>query len=458
MKNRVLTILAVCCLWVYPLILAQAGTDTSSSSQVGTDTSPSSQVGTDTSSSSHVGTDTSSGLNWHFAGYSKYQFNYTGYPANSVFNEALGDSSLDNNVNLRLKFSATGDYLDFKADYQFIALYADTLELSRDFPAAAIPLNRLISDDRRWWDLTHSIKDQGKQAVIQRLDRLNIGFTGEKTVWRFGRQAISWGNGMLFTPMDIFNPFDPAAVDKEYKPGDDMLYGQYLFNSGNDLQMVAVVRRNPHNGNVESEQSSLAVKYHGFIGMNEYDLLLAEHYGDPLLGLGGNVNIGGAVWRGDLTWAESGQGGTLSLVTSISWSWLWGGKNVSGLLEYYYNGFGQDNGNYSTSELAGNPELLKRIGRGELFSLGRNYLATSVTIEISPLFMLIPNVFVNLEDPSALLQLVGRYDWKQNLQLLAAINIPLGSNGSEYGGIPAALEDKYLSTNPGVFAQLAWYF
>ncbi|MBE9549486.1 MAG: hypothetical protein IMF09_08795 [Proteobacteria bacterium] len=108
-----------------------------------------------------------------------------------------------------------------------------------------------------------------------------------------------------------------------------MLYGQYLFNSGNDLQMVAVVRRNPHNGNVESERSSLAVKYHGFLGMNEYYLLLAEHYGGPLIGLGGIVNVGGAVWRGDLTWTDSGHSSNLSLVTSLSWSWVWGGKEVN---------------------------------------------------------------------------------------------------------------------------------
>ena len=58
--------------------------------------------------------------------------------------------------------------------------------------------------------------------------------------------------------MDVFNPFDPAAVDKEYKTGDDMLYGQYLLNNGNDMQGVAMVRRNPLNRRCGSDQSSLA--------------------------------------------------------------------------------------------------------------------------------------------------------------------------------------------------------
>ena len=40
----------------------------------------------------------------------------------------------------------------------------------------------------------------------------------------------------MFNAMDIFNPFDPAAVDTEYKVGDDMFYGQYLFNDWRYLE------------------------------------------------------------------------------------------------------------------------------------------------------------------------------------------------------------------------------
>ena len=395
---------------------------------------------------------------WTFGGHAKYQFIYTSYPDNSSFDQILGDHSLDNNLEVRLKFSADRKRWDFRADYQFIAVYSDTLELSRHLPGTAIPINNVISDDRRWWNLTHTIEDEGKKAVVQRLDRLSAGYTGEHAVVRFGRQAISWGNGLIFTPMDIFNPFDPAAVDKEYKSGDDMLYGQYLFNNANDLQGVAVVRRNPRNGDVESDQSSLAFKYHGFLGMNEYDLLIAEHFGDQILGIGGIHDIGGAVWRGDLTWTDTEEDSVFSLATSISYSWTWAGKNISGLLEYYYNGFGQRDSDYSLNDLADNPELIKRLERGELFTLGRNYLAASLSVEISPLFILIPNFFVNLEDPSTFVQIVAQYDWKQDLLILAALNIPIGPDGSEYGGIEAPADDQYFSTGPSIFAQLAWYF
>ena len=50
------------------------------------------------------------------------------------------------------------------------------------------------------------------------------------------------------------------------------------------------------------------------------------------------------------------------------------------------------------------------------------------------------------------------FDIKQNLQILAAVNLPVGSNGTEYGGIESTVDGLYLSSGPGLFAQLAWYF
>ena len=92
--------------------------------------------------------------------------------------------------------------------------------------------------------------------------------------------------------MDILNPFDPAAVDKEYKLGDDMLYGQFLRDNGDDLQGVAVFRRNLETGDVDADWSSFALKYHGLSGAGEFDLLAALHFDDPLVAGGGNLAFG----------------------------------------------------------------------------------------------------------------------------------------------------------------------
>jgi len=320
-----------------------------------------------------------SSTQWSFGGHTKYQYIHTRIPEDSVLQSISGDSMQDHNLEVRLKVAARRERWDFDTHIQFLTVHSDTLSGFRDLPQIIFPGAGIINDDRRWFNLSHELTNEGKNATLLRLDRISVAYTSDKTVIRFGRQAISWGNGLLFTPMDIFNPFDPATVDKEYKTGDDMLYGQYLLDNGNDVQAVAVVRRDPAS-DVEQEESSLSVKYHGFWGSNEYDLLLAEHYGQRVLGLGASTDFGGAVWRGDLVWTDTDPGSVFSAVGGVSYSGVTGGHNWTGFLEYYYNGFGQSDGDYSAAGLAANPELLKRLARGESFNLGRHYLGASLTI------------------------------------------------------------------------------
>ncbi len=395
---------------------------------------------------------------YEFGGHTKLRFIGTTFPSDSVFRSLAGSESLDLEGDLRLDFSAATGRWTAHADYQLIGLYGDRVEYTRELPpAAGLFVPRLPGDERRWFDLTKVMHDQGKSALLHRLDRLWAGYASEKTVIRLGRQAISWGNGLFYAPMDLVNPFDPAAIDTEYKAGDDMLYLQFLQDSGNDLQSALVVRRNPLDGEVESEQATAALKYHGLAGESEYDLLVAEHYDDLVLGLGGTRSLGGAVLRGDLVMTDADSDTYFQVVANWSYSWTWRDRNMSGALEYYFNGFGQAGGRYDPESLAGNSDLLSRLVRGETFTLGRHYLAGSVLVEMTPLWTITPTVLANVADPSALVQIVTSLSLSDNMTFLGSLNVPVGPNGSEFGGIDSG-GDHYLSTGPGVFAQLAWYF
>lgn len=379
------------------------------------------------------------------------------YPGDSAFREVAGANAQDQGAELRLKFSARQERVALKADYQLIGQFGDSLESPQQLQGLFLTPPPVPNDDRRWWDLTHEISDNDSRVVVQRLDRLHLDYTGDKTVLRFGRQAVSWGNGLIYTPMDFLNPFDPAAVDTEYKVGDDMLYAQYLLDSGNDWQFVSVQRRDEED-NVSSDVSSTALKFHGFGLQWEYDLLLAEHYDEFMLGAGGLLNVGESVVRGDITLTDGKEEWVTSLVLNWSYSWVWGGHNVSGVAEYFYNGFGLRESDYTAEKIREETDLVDRIVRGELFTLGRHYVAGSLLLELTPLLNLTPNLFVNLGDSSALLQLVMQWDLAQNWQLLGALSAPLGSSGTEYGGLETGVDDLTLEVGPSLFAQIAWYF
>ncbi len=394
-----------------------------------------------------------------FTGHSKFRLTGQTFPDDSVLRDVAGSDSLDLGADLRLNLGWREGSWSFETNYQLIGLYGDQIEWGRDLPPGSeLFFRRLPDDERRLLDLNHVITDRGKTAVLQRLDRFWLAYTNEKAVVRVGRQALSWGNGLFYAPMDLVNPFDPATIDTEYKAGDDMLYLQYLRESGDDLQAAYVFRRNVLSGDVESDQATVALKYHGFSGESEYDVLVAQTYGDTVLGLGYSRSIGGAVWSSDLVVTDTDLDTLVQFATNLTYSWTAFDRNVSGAIEYFYNGFGQGGGNYDPASLTGNPDLLARLARGELFTIGRHYLAGSITIEMSPLWTVTPTLLGNARDPSALLQLVTDYSISDEMAFLGSVNLPLGGSGSEFGGIDSGIPGRYLSSGPGIFAQFAWYF
>lgn len=393
-----------------------------------------------------------------WSGHAKARGLFDTFPDNSIFRQVVGDTATGGELDFRLKFTARQGRWSVDADYQAFVLAGDRIRLARELGLAQGPATiGVLDDSRRWFDLTHVVRERNDVSILHRLDRLSLSYASTNTVVRVGRQALSWGGGLFFSPFDIVNPFDPAAVDTEYKTGDDMLYAQYLRPNGDDVQFAWVVRRDPLTSDIDSDEATAAVKYHGIVGESEYDLLVASNRDRATLGIGGNRSIGGAVLRADIVLAEA-ESIEVEALVNLSYSWTWHGMNINGAIEYFYNGWGIGDGNYGPAALAARPELTERLARGETFTLGRNYLGAGVTMELTPLLLVTPNLFANLDDPSALLQVLAQYSLGDNLTFLGALNVSLGPDGSEFGGVDAGVPGQYLSRSAGVFAQLGWYF
>jgi hypothetical protein len=397
---------------------------------------------------------------WKFGGHVKYQYTHTDYRADDIYAVFGDDPARDHGLDLRLKAENRRGPWDFAAHYELLALNGDTLAARRNVVAAGIPFTGVVSglpdDRRRLFDLTHAITERERRAVVHRLDRLSLGHSGARQTLRFGRQAVSWGNGLVFQPLDFVNPFSPVAIDKDYKTGDDMLYGQWLVGEKDDLQAILLPRRDPVTHHVESDQSTYAVKFRARLAGVDVDLLAARHFSENLAGVGIVKSIGGAVWRLDASYIDlDNAGSTTSLVTNLDYSWMWGGKNVYGYIEYFRNGVGETDRAHYAAPAA---ELSARIARGELFTLARDYAGLGLQVELMPLFNLYTNLIANLNDGSKFLQLSGVYDWRQDVQMRAGVNLPSGDRGTEYGGVPVAGSSVFVSTGRAVYLRGAVYF
>ncbi|NND83450.1 MAG: hypothetical protein HKN50_13560 [Gammaproteobacteria bacterium] len=398
---------------------------------------------------------------WPGDGHIKYDFLATKSPAANMFGVRDDALLLNHGLELRLNTGTKKGAWSANASYQLQAVHDDQLGLQSGTFGAQVA-SPSTGDSQRWLNLSEVLSETDDDRFLHRLDRLTIGYRSSRSVIKLGRQAISWGNGLVYNPMDFLNPFDPAAIDTEYKTGEDMLYWQQLQDSGNDLQVIAIGRRNAA-GSRTNEDASLALKYHALIGVRGFDLLLAEHRGDSIIAAGFNSPVGSAVARGD--WVSTRVDGQTynSLVANISYSWVALNRNVSGHLEYFRNGFGIRQGRYQQLLSSSHLPLRQRLQRNELFTVGREYLAASVTLEMTPLWSLSPSLFYNLSDNSGMLQLAARHNMQQNLQLLSAIVVPAGPSGTEFGGLDlAAAGDGMGLTDVSIswaaFAQLGVYF
>lgn len=397
---------------------------------------------------------------WYTSGHFKYYLSHTSYDDDNIFSFLGESNATDHNINLRLiaekKWHGKWDTV---IHYEAVGYHSDSLKIGSELELLpALSGYTLPNDDRRLFNLTSVINKSGSNAVQHRLDRASIGYTSNDFVFRFGRQAISWGNGMVFQPMDIFNPFSPTAIDTEYKSGDDLLYLQNLLESGDDIQTVLIPRRDLATSDLEGEESSFAIKYHGRSGDTDFDILLARHINSDIVGVGFASDFKGGILRGDLVSENNSIESVISTVISYNYSWIWSSHNITGFIEYYHNGGGIDNGSYSLEDFAGKPALIEKLSRGEVFTIGQDYVDVGLTIELSPRWIFNSLIIYNINDGGWLTQWTASFDWKQNLALLLGVTLPIADKGTEYGGIPSPLNDVNIGSGRSFYLQLSTYF
>lgn len=329
-------------------------------------------------------------------------------------------------------------------------------EVFSDIPENFFFVGTPLSDDRRLMDLTGIVKEEDSWFLLQRLDRLYLALLGDRGSVRLGRQAITWGNGFIFNPMDLFNPFPPTAVDRDYKVGDDMVNAQFSLAQLGDVQLLYVARRNPDSKKVASDQASAAAKLHFAAGTSEFDILGSRHFEDMVVGIGSRGYLGDAAWRLDGTWTFlSDAENYLSLVANLDYSWVLFKKNFYGFIEYYFNGLGNDD--YIDSLL--DPDTAERLARGELFVLGQNYLSAHIQVELHSLFKVFLTSINNIEDdPSGILQPYATWDITQSLQMTGGVNVSYGAKDTEFGGFTLPGTNLRTRSPDSVYLWLTYYF
>ncbi len=365
------------------------------------------------------------------------------YFADHLLSETRGDQLfLNGGLDGRLNSSFYwGDRTSFNLAYELVLSSGQTRkainEIAAQYPqfsATYLYQSRSPSDDNQLFSLTKVLSEGDDYILYQRLDRLFLAHNSAIGNFSIGRQALTWGNGLLFNPADLINPFAPSDIIRDYKIGSDMLLYQNGFELMSDLQLV-IVPRTGENNELDSGQSTYGVKMRLSADPGDIDVYALKNYADPIIGAGLVTYLGEGVLRSDLTWTyleeESGVQSFFSAVLNYDYSWNWSAKNWYGFVEFYYNGLGESD----PLDALQNKALRERLARGEIFVTGRYYVDVLLQYEAHPLVNIFSTLIYNLEDQSFLFQPRINWNISQSADLLVGVNVPVGSDGSEFGNL-----------------------
>ena len=346
-------------------------------------------------------------------------------PAGDALRDATGESKpVDHGADLRLLWRRNLGGFTVEVDHATTYLVGDSIESAESGPTFD---QTPTGDERRLLDLTWEVDRGDRHRLLHRFDRLALKYRSPQWAVTIGRDAVSWGSGVVFHPMDLFNPFAPTTVDQDYKAGDDLIRIERLFDDGSDLEMLAVARH----GEVEDDTASVAFKYRALLGGSELDFLAARHYGGEVLGLGLRVPLGGALVRSDLIAIDDAAGWTLSGVVNVDYSFAVAQSSVYVFAEYFRNGFGVARLPDDLDLLP--DDLVDRLGRGETFTLMRDYLAVGAQFRWHALVNQSISVIANLHDASKILQTALGYDVSDAARLQVGVIKAMGNQGDEFG-------------------------
>ncbi|MGO8858904.1 MAG: hypothetical protein ACLQO1_24885 [Steroidobacteraceae bacterium] len=373
-------------------------------------------------------------------------------PGDSLYAAVGARDGNDLLSNLRLTWEPTLDRWRFQL-HDLI-----TVEDGTNVRVERAEADLLAAPPATWFNLTQTFTDHGQILGTQRIDRLAVTYTTPDFVLRAGRQALTWGSGLVFRPMDLFDPFSPTATDTEYKPGTDMVYTQWLYGDGSDLQFIVVPRPDRAGELPSSDGSSAAMHLHTVLFGHQTTWLLARDHGDWVGAIGVNGALAGATWNVELVPTIINGGTTrISALGNVSDAITVVGRNATVFLEYFHNGFGVGSGIFTLASLP--PDLVDRLARGQLFDTRRNYLAAGLTLEVNPLLNVSPTLIVDLDDRSLFTLVAATYSLSDNLNLIGGAQFPVGAAGTEFGGIPLAPGNQTrLAPATQIYLQIRKYF
>lgn len=281
----------------------------------------------------------------------------------------------------------------------------------------------------QYWRADANYLERGDVFGRHRLYRAAVTLTRGEVDLKLGRQRIAWGTGRFWSPLDILNPVNPLALEREERVGVDAALLEAKLGPLSRASLV--VAPAPNRGS-----PSRAVQWHGNADGIDASLVAGRLLGLDIVGMDVASQIGDAGIRGEAARLRPRGGPAFNrLMVGADYAFA-SGLTLSA--ELYYNGAGaRDPANY---DIAG-------LRAGRVTNLATRYAGLYASYEITPLLKWVSYAVRNADDGSHAID--SRLVWSIGpaTDLTVGVQRYHGTQGSEFAAVPHAVQ-----------LQLQWFF
>ncbi len=337
-----------------------------------------------------------------------------------------------------------GEGLSIELAYDLSAVLSAASALTGGASAEELALQS--ASPLRLADLDVEVERGENYRLLQNLDRASLSWRLPGAELALGRQAVTLGRALLISPLDLFAPFSPAALDTEYKRGVDALRLTVPIGLRSEAELIAASGEDPEGDGV------YLARWHSAWGPGELGLLAGACYREPSFGLSLAGDLAGTGLYAEALYRAGREREDVLRASAGLWRQL--NPTWSATLELHFSGAGEAEpaDYYDTMQ---SPEWT----HGELFLLGRHYAALSLSWQARPLLALQALWLQNLGDGSALVEPTLAWDFGENtaLGLGAAIGIGEAPEPAIPFGLPE-IRSEFGLIPDSYFAEIRVYF
>ena len=319
-------------------------------------------------------------------------------------------------------------------------------------PSLLGPSGLATSTTPTYVPLEHVFIDSPDVELIGSFDRLNLQIDLNRIRIVVGRQAVTWGVAYFWPSLDLFAPFAPRRVDRDYKPGIDAIRATIPLGALSEVEVIGAVL-----GPSLSRDGTLGALTRLNLGPFDWGLMGGKFHRDTVAGSFLTADAWGTGLRGEVRWTQSGDPEDRVRDRRTFWRTAAGvdrqlTPTLSVTVEFSFNGHGASQASeyldWSTAD---------RVLRGEINTLGRFYTGGSGVWRFHPLGTLTNTLLVNWQDPSTLWVPSFQWSTSNNSDVLAGAQIGIGK-GLQSSGMGPVPQSEYGLVPNTLFAAIRIYF